>query len=156
GSTFRLHVPAAAVPVEQSVPAAPPSSVTLIPPVVAAVSTAGAMSLDSRVTNRTWRAVIADDSEDIRTFLWASLRRMGITATMAENGQGAVTMALAEQPDLVLMDVQMPVMNGPEAAQALRRAGFSNLLVALTAGSGEALESDLRAAGFDAVVFKPV
>ena len=42
------------------------------------------------------------------------------------------------------------------AAHTLRRAGFSKLVIALTAGSGDALESDLLASGFDAVVFKPV
>jgi signal transduction histidine kinase len=140
GSTFRLRVPAAAVPIER--PAPEPSTMTS--------ATAPAM------TKLATRAVVADDSEDICTFLAVCLRRMGLEVSQAEDGATAVSLALAEHPDLVLLDVQMPIMSGPEAAQALRRAGYAQWLVALTAGSGDALESDLRAAGFDAVVFKPV
>ena len=50
----------------------------------------------------------------------------------------------------------MPTMDGVEAMRLLRRAGFSGRLVALTAGSGEQLQRELMAAGFDIVLFKPV
>jgi CheY-like chemotaxis protein len=174
GSTFRLRVPAAAAPV--TAPMATPVE-RLVPQVVSgrgAAARVEAQAAPAVVMATTAaapaapvvaapvaasvapRAVIADDSEDIRIFLSVSLRRMGLDVSLAENGDLAVKMALAEQPDVVLLDVQMPVMGGPEAAQALRRAGFTRLLIALTAGSGDALESDLLAAGFDAVMFKPV
>ena len=75
---------------------------------------------------------------------------------VAENGRQALEMALAERPDVVLMDVQMPEMSGIEAVQAMRRAGFTNSVVALTAGSGDDVAHELLDAGFSAVVFKPV
>jgi len=128
-------------------------AITVVTAPVAGVAT---LAPARAATNGAVRAVVADDSEDIRIFLTVSLRRMGLEVSPVENGEDAVKAALAEQPDIVLLDVQMPIMGGPEAAHTLRRAGFSKLVIALTAGSGDALESDLLASGFDAVVFKPV
>jgi CheY-like chemotaxis protein len=102
------------------------------------------------------RALIADDSEDIRALLQIFLKRIGIETLVAENGRRALELALAERPDIVLMDVQMPEMSGVEAVQAMRRSGFTNSVVALTAGSGDDVAHELEAAGFSAVVFKPV
>jgi two-component system cell cycle response regulator DivK len=161
GSTFRLRMPAPAMPVERPAPAPDVPAVAVVPvsAAVAGVATIASapVSIAARAaTNGVVRAVVADDSEDIRIFLTVSLRRMGLEVSPVENGEDAVHVALAEQPDIVLLDVQMPIMGGPEAAHTLRRAGFSKLVIALTAGSGDALESDLLASGFDAVVFKPV
>jgi CheY-like chemotaxis protein/anti-sigma regulatory factor (Ser/Thr protein kinase) len=154
GSTFRLRMPAPALPVERPAPLVEVPAVAVAPATVASFS---AMAATRAATNgAVVRAVVADDSEDIRIFLTVSLRRMGLDVSPVENGEDAVKAVLAEQPDIVLLDVQMPIMGGPEAAHMLRRAGFSKLVIALTAGSGDALESDLLASGFDAVVFKPV
>jgi CheY-like chemotaxis protein len=154
GSTFRLRMPAPSVPLERPLPevSIPSAAITIAPPAIAPA----AIPVPRSTGNGAIRAVVADDSEDIRIFLTVSLRRMGLEVSPVENGEAAVTQALADQPDIVLLDVQMPIMGGPEAAHALRRAGFSRLIIALTAGSGDKLESDLLAAGFDAVVFKPV
>jgi signal transduction histidine kinase/ActR/RegA family two-component response regulator len=152
GSTFRLRIPAvvverpATIVAPQAAPAAGVESATESPR-EAAVTATGAPRL---------RALIADDSEDIRALLQIFLRRIGMETIVAENGRRALEIALAERPDIVLMDVQMPEMGGVEAVQAMRRAGFTNSVVALTAGSGDDVAHELEAAGFSAVVFKPV
>jgi len=143
GSTFRLRMPAPAMPVERPTPV--PAEVPAITVVTAPVAGVATLAPARAATNGAVRAVVADDSEDIRIFLTVSLRRMGLEVSPVENGEDAVKAALAEQPDIVLLDVQMPIMGGPEAAHTLRRAGFSKLVIALTAGSGDALESDLLA-----------
>jgi signal transduction histidine kinase/CheY-like chemotaxis protein len=152
GSTFRLRIPAvvvvrpATIVAPQASPGAAVESVVESPREPAVAATDGPRL----------RALIADDSEDIRALLQIFLRRIGMETIVAENGRRALEIALAERPDIVLMDVQMPEMGGVEAVQAMRRAGFTNSVVALTAGSGDDVAHELEAAGFSAVVFKPV
>jgi signal transduction histidine kinase/ActR/RegA family two-component response regulator len=143
GSTFRVRVPARRAEAESAAHAVGPSAVLQRP---GPSPTAPAAA----------KALVADDSEDIRTFLQLCLKRVGLDVTLVEDGRTAVATALAERPALVLIDVQMPEMSGPEAVQAMRRAGLTSVIVAMTAGSGDALESELLASGCNAVVFKPM
>jgi signal transduction histidine kinase/CheY-like chemotaxis protein len=145
GSTFRVRVPARRAEAEAAAHAVSPSPGPLSPEPSAMAPAAAAA-----------KALVADDSEDIRTFLQLCLKRVGLDVTLVEDGRTAVATALAERPRLVLIDVQMPEMSGPEAVQAMRRAGLRSVIVAMTAGSGDALESELLASGCDAVVFKPM
>jgi two-component system chemotaxis response regulator CheY len=69
------------------------------------------------------RALIVDDSSFIREYLKHLLHRMGIACEEAVNGSHALTvLAEAESFDLMLLDVNMPVMNGLECVKALRDA----------------------------------
>jgi two-component system, chemotaxis family, chemotaxis protein CheY len=69
------------------------------------------------------RALIVDDSSFIRQYLSLLLHRMGIACEEAVNGSHALTvLAEAEDFDLMLLDVNMPVMNGLECVKALRDA----------------------------------
>jgi len=155
GSTFRLRVPAALVEpspaqreqLEAARPAVPVPAHGERRPGAAAARTTGASVV---------RALIADDSEDIRALLEIYLKRLGIESILVEDGRAALDAALAENPDIVLMDIQMAGMGGIEAVQAMRRAGFARSVLALTAGSGDQLTSELIAAGFTSVIFKPV
>jgi signal transduction histidine kinase len=151
GSTFRLRVPAPKVD-------RPTDAVRLAAAAGLAATTASndTAAVAPVAVAAAPRALIADDSEDIRTFLQIYLQRLGLEVLVAENGRRAVEMAVAERPDVVLMDVQMPELSGVDAVQLMRRAGLASTVVALTAGSGEQLAHELRGAGFDAVVFKPV
>ncbi|MBF0627654.1 MAG: response regulator [Magnetococcales bacterium] len=97
---------------------------------------------------------IALNREIARTFL----EGYGVRVTVAEDGQRAVALATGESFDLVLMDVQMPGMNGLEATRAIRRLpGCARLpILAMTA---HALEEDRRAcleAGMDDHLAKPL
>ena len=63
----------------------------------------------------------AEDSEAIRTAIVTLLRKRGYKTLIALNGEEAVELARQEQPDLILMDIKMPVMDGIEALRVIRR-----------------------------------
>jgi CheY-like chemotaxis protein len=107
--------------------------------------------------------LLAEDSPTIRLLVEEFLRRAGATITCAHDGIQAVECVVAsldpasiEPPpiDLILMDIHMPRLNGPEAAAQIRAAGYAGPIVALTA---EALtEEEGIEGGFDAVAPKPL
>jgi len=104
------------------------------------------------------RVLIADDNEDAVESLSLMLRVMGHEVITAGNGEEAIRAAEASRPDLVLLDIGMPVLNGYEAARRIREHpwGTALPLVALT---GWGLAEDRRQAresGFDRHLVKPV
>jgi two-component system response regulator MtrA len=94
------------------------------------------------------RIVIADDDADIRELVVFKLRHAGHEVVPVGDGAAAVAACAAQRPDLVILDVMMPGMNGLEAARALRAdAAMAGLpIIMLTA---RAQESDIEQ-GFDA------
>jgi CheY-like chemotaxis protein len=89
------------------------------------------------------------------------LRRQGWTVTLARNGEEAFRTYLETACDLVLMDVQMPEVDGLEAARRIRRAERHHALgripiLALTAHAAKAQHDQCLAAGMDTVITKPV
>jgi signal transduction histidine kinase/ActR/RegA family two-component response regulator len=100
--------------------------------------------------------LVADDTPDLRQLLSLYLRRMGLEVFLAENGQQAVEVAISKQPNLVFMDMQMPVMDGIEAVRALRQRGFTGAVLALTAQSERDRIEAMLDAGCDGYVEKPV
>lgn len=68
------------------------------------------------------KILIADDNQDIRIMLAELLRIHGHTVFLAEDGEQAVELAFAEEPDLILMDVMMPRLSGLEAARRIHEA----------------------------------
>lgn len=103
------------------------------------------------------KVLIADDEFDNRAILKAALEAAGCSVLEAVNGLEAVSAARAELPDLVLMDLSMPKLNGWEAATALRAdartAGLR--IVAFTAHALAGDEEKAKAAGCDDYVAKP-
>jgi CheY-like chemotaxis protein len=110
---------------------------------------------------RTLRILLAEDSRDNQLLVRAYLKQIHCTIDIAENGAIAIDKLKARKYDLVLMDVQMPVMDGLIAMRTVRewekQQGFARtLIIALTAS---ALEDDIQhtlAAGADLHVSKPV
>ena len=84
------------------------------------------------------------------------LRQLGLTVFEAENGEKAIAIALAQRPDVVLMDMDMPIVGGAEATRTLRLCGFSAPVLALTAHKGEDERLRALAAGCNSVVEKPL
>jgi CheY-like chemotaxis protein len=86
------------------------------------------------------------------------VEKLGYQAEAANNGQQAVDMVLASEYDVVLMDCQMPVMDGFTAAQEIRRreSGRHTSIVALTARAMKEDEEQCLAAGMDAYLAKPI
>ena len=91
--------------------------------------------------------LVVDDEPDILSVLVYHLGREGYRVTTAVNGQGALTTAGADQPDLVILDLMLPGMDGYEVLQRLRRAeGTSSIpVILLTARRAE----DERVRGFE-------
>lgn len=86
----------------------------------------------------------------------AQLRSMGLNVTLAENGQVAVTKALEQSFDLILMDVQMPIMDGYQATKMLREHGIRTPIIALTAAAMIEDKHKALAAGMDGHLSKPI
>ncbi|MDR0600645.1 MAG: response regulator [Treponema sp.] len=83
------------------------------------------------------------------------MNKLGITTFAADDGLEALEAAAAHPVDLIFMDIQMPRMNGYEAARELRRRGFSRPIVALTANVLDDERQRCLEAGFDDILFKP-
>jgi DNA-binding NtrC family response regulator len=82
------------------------------------------------------RALVVDDEAHVRRMLQRGLARAGFVTAEVPHGQAALELLRRESFDLVISDVQMPVMNGPELLEALEREGLE-LPVLLISGSLE-------------------
>jgi signal transduction histidine kinase/CheY-like chemotaxis protein/HPt (histidine-containing phosphotransfer) domain-containing protein len=79
------------------------------------------------------RVLLAEDGKDNQRFISAMLRKAGVNVVLARNGRVAVEKALSESFDLILMDMQMPELDGYAATSQLRARGYSPPIIALTA-----------------------
>lgn len=102
------------------------------------------------------RVLVVEDSEDIQLLISYFLKRNGAIVSLAKNGIEGVHMALSENYDVVLMDIQMPKMDGFEAMAALREHGFHTAVIALTAHAMEDEKRMTKAAGFSGHIAKPI
>jgi CheY-like chemotaxis protein len=84
------------------------------------------------------------------------LEQFGLTVLQAENGEQAIEVALAKRPDVVLMDMELPVVAGVEATRTLRMCGFSAPVLALTAHKGEEYRLLALGAGCNGIIEKPL
>ena len=104
------------------------------------------------------RIVVVEDSADVRETLADFLGSLGHSVELAANGPEGVQKLLTLQPDVGLVDIGLPGMDGYEVARVVRSRpeGRSLFLVALTGYGGGAAEDSARDAGFDLHVVKPV
>jgi PAS domain S-box-containing protein len=115
----------------------------------------------AHVEGETWvfprgRVLVVDDGEENRELVRLVLEEAGLQVVEAENGKVGAEKALAEAFDVVLMDVQMPVMDGTTATRLLRSRGVATPIFALTANAMKGYEGELHDAGFTAYLTKPV
>lgn len=108
----------------------------------------------SRLKGR--RILLADDAPDNRVLISRFLEREGAAVDHAENGQEAVEKAMASAYDLVLIDIQMPILDGIEATRRLRSCGFRQPILALTAHAMREDRQRSLDAGCDDHIAKPV
>jgi CheY-like chemotaxis protein len=102
--------------------------------------------------------LVAEDNPDNQEILARRLKRKGFDVIVASDGQKAVEMTLSERPDMVLMDISMPVMSGLEATIALRKhENLADLpIIALTAHAMDRDREKCFAAGCTNFATKPV
>lgn len=105
-----------------------------------------------------YKILVVDDDPDIVELLQYNLTRENYDVAIAENGQAAISLALTYQPDIILMDVMMPVMDGITACRQLRALpGFKEtFIIFLTARSEEFSEVAAFEAGADDFISKPI
>ena len=105
------------------------------------------------------RILVADDKQDNRQILGRLLQTLGFEVDEADNGARAVELALARAPDLIFMDLVMPMKDGFEAMRELRAKGGEIARVPIVAVSASAFDStrtDSLQAGCDEFIAKPV
>ncbi|HLZ77164.1 response regulator [Phenylobacterium sp.] len=124
-------------------------------------ATRGAGSAVLPVFNRPLRVLAAEDNAVNQLVLKTLLAQVGLEPELVSDGQAAVDAWAREPWDLILMDVQMPLMDGPTAARAIRAAETQSgrartPIVALTANAMFHQVADYAAAGMDTHVAKPI
>ncbi|WP_425356838.1 quorum-sensing autoinducer 1 sensor kinase/phosphatase LuxN [Vibrio lentus] len=98
--------------------------------------------------------LIVDDKEVQRTLVQMYLSRLGVNSLQAKNGENAVDLFKTHQVDLILMDVQMPVMNGFDASQIIKARSPDTPIIALSGESGQR-ELDMISKLMDGRLEKP-
>lgn len=102
--------------------------------------------------------LVIDDEEDIRELLCYNLKKEGYDVYSAENGEKGLALMVTNKPDLIILDVMMPGMDGIEVCEAIRRTeGFEKTLICfLTARNEDYSQIAGLDAGADDYVAKPV
>jgi len=140
GSTFIVDVPLS--PVEEQVPAAPTRKVIAIAP-----------------GQPRYRMLVADDTPENRILLEKFLVSFGFEVRSVVNGREALDVWTEWKPDLVWMDIRMPVADGYEATRRIREAerasGTRTPVIAITASVFEHDQEKILACGCDEMVLKP-
>jgi CheY-like chemotaxis protein len=109
------------------------------------------------VARTTLRVLIVEDYPEAAAILEIMLRNVGHEVGIARDGPAALTKAQADQPDVVLLDIGLPVMDGFEVAKHLKRAGGRPPFIIALTGYGQ--EEDYRRSsqsGIDLHLLKPV
>ena len=153
GSTFQVVVPTG--PLQGVELIEPPGKSEHVP------AGSSEASCEESVNNLQGRILLCEDAPDNQRLISFILRKAGAEVTIAENGQIALEMAMQAidngQPfDLILMDMQMPILDGYEATRRLRAQHYSGPIVALTAHAMTTDRQKCLQAGCDEYVTKPV
>lgn len=108
--------------------------------------------------DRAARILIVEDDPDSRRLLGTLMGRLGYDCRLATDGQRALDLVADEAPDLILMDLMMPVLDGIEATRRLKADDRTRAIpvVALTGNATPDGQQAARGAGVDAFLTKPV
>jgi len=102
------------------------------------------------------RILIVEDTPALQELALHFLRRAGLSAELARNGRDGVEKAIDGEFDVILMDIQMPEMDGYQATQLLREKGYDKPIIAMTANATADDQKRCLASGFDAFIPKPI
>jgi two-component system CheB/CheR fusion protein len=102
------------------------------------------------------KILLVDDTADNRALVSLFLKKLKLSVAQAENGLEAMDLLEREEFDLVLMDIQMPKMDGYQSIAEIKRRGYQVPVVALTAHSFKAERDRCLEAGFHGYITKPI
>lgn len=102
------------------------------------------------------KILLVEDHEELWDFLSRRLRRRGFEVVLAHDGGQALAQAAAEAPDIMLLDMDLPVMDGWTVARTLREQASTLPIIALTAHAMAGDRAKALAAGCDDYHSKPV
>jgi two-component system, sensor histidine kinase len=102
------------------------------------------------------KILVVDDAADNQLLIKLMLSKFGVQVSLADNGAEGVDLATQEKFDLILMDLQMPIMDGYAATRELRKRGNSVPIVALTAHVMKSYLDACKTAGCSDVLTKPI
>jgi CheY-like chemotaxis protein len=119
-------------------------------------TTSGVMTLIP--ARRSLRVLIVEDNQDAAEMLDEAVIRLGHLTRLAHDGGAAISLATEFAPDVIFMDIGLPVMNGYEVARTLReQPAFSHVYIAAVTGWGQDEDRrKAREAGFDSHFTKPL
>ncbi|HET7597906.1 MAG TPA: ATP-binding protein [Burkholderiales bacterium] len=102
------------------------------------------------------RVLVVDDGPENRELVRLVLGECGLDVVEAENGALGLEKTSRERFDAILMDIQMPVMDGHTAARRMREGGIAAPIIALTANAMKGFEQEVLASGFTGYLTKPI
>jgi signal transduction histidine kinase len=146
GSTFTV-----------SIDAGPAEAIELFDPLTEeAPKSASRAAPGSVIRLKPARILVVEDGTSNQKLINVVLQRTGVTVELAGNGKIGFEKAIAGQYDVILMDMQMPVMDGFTATRRLREEGCKLPIIALTANAMKGEEEKCRAAGCSGYLSKPI
>ncbi len=111
---------------------------------------------EQRVERLDGKVLVVDDEELMQFLVRRHLEKTGVTVSVASNGEQAVELAVEEAFDLILMDIEMPILDGIEATRLLRKKGIQTPVIALTAFVGKSYQDRYYEAGCSGFLSKPL
>ena len=101
------------------------------------------------------KVLIVDDEPTIRSVLFLFLKRLGCSPTAVANGLEAESIIAELQPDLVLLDIMMPMKDGYETCRKLRQQGFTRPIILMSSGPTTAMLRRAKECGANDYFEKP-
>jgi CheY-like chemotaxis protein len=102
------------------------------------------------------RVLVIDDDKALRTLFGKRLQNVGHDVIYASNGQEGFDLAEAQQPDLILLDYQMPVMRGDEMMSLLRQQDWGKVIKVVFMSASASLSHLANLEDADTVLYKPL
>lgn len=102
------------------------------------------------------RTLLVEDNPDTRALMSRVLGGFGIKVEVANDGRDGIEKAKSMDPDLVLMDLMMPEVDGFQAVEEIRRHGYAGPIIALTAWVDPDIRRQCLRMGFDDYLTKPI
>jgi len=109
----------------------------------------------SKMTLKGLKVLLVEDNPDLQMLFSATFKLAGASSVLAKNGKESLSVVKSQNFDAILMDIQMPLMDGYEAMRRLREGGYKGPILALTAHALSGERDSFISQGFDDFIAKP-